>query len=222
MFEFLTQTLKSVSIGSILTGSKFNEIYKGLKFYKFLNDELNHRGFRYGLGLNVDSIPFNPTNQCSAGGLYFCKDSDCHLHCMCYGNKLALVRIPDDAKVYVEYCKFKADKLIIDDITDFHNVSDDFWINILQKNGHALKHIKIQTEKLCKSAVQQNGLALQYVKDQTIEICKLAIQQDGRALQYVNKEFQIELCKLAVYEYGLALHYIKEPTGEIRILVTRQ
>ena len=100
-------------INTELSGAEFNEIYKDKKFYKFLNDDLIHYNFQYGLGLNIDMRPFTPTNRCSKGGLYFCDESNSLCHWKSYGKKLAFIEIPDNARVYVEYFNFKADKLII-------------------------------------------------------------------------------------------------------------
>jgi len=214
------------------SGNLFNTYHKGTKFYKFLNDDLKHYDFEYKLGLNVDILPFNPIDECSGGGLYFCEESNCHIFWKDYGKKLALIEIPDDARVYVERDKFKADKIIIKDITNFDDVPDSFWINILSKNGYAvhqngyvLEYVKNQTEEICKLAVQHHGYALKYVKEQfkTEEICKLAVQQYGLALEYV-KEQTDKICKLAVQQDGLALQYVKDPflTEEICKLAVQQ
>ena len=230
-------------INTELSGAEFNKIYKDTKFYKFLNDNLTHYDFEYKLGLNVDTLPFNPIGYCSEGGLYFCEKSKCRWFWNQYGTKLAFIEIPDNARIYVEEDKFKSDKIVITKITNFEDVFDDFWINILQKDGcalyyvkeqtekicklaiqydaRALKYAKEQTEEICKLAVQQNGTAILYVKNQTEELCKLAVQTDGYALQYVKNQTE-ELCKLAVQQNGTALQFVKEQTAEICILAIQQ
>lgn len=144
-------------------------------------------------------------------GLYFCEESKCHLFWRDYGkSKVALIEIPDDARVYVENDKFKANKLTIMEIIDFKNISDNFWINILQKDNRALKYVQEQMEEICKLIVQKDGKALKYVKEQfqTAEICKLAIQNNGFALQFVIKQTD-QLCKLAVQQNNFAAQFIK-------------
>ena len=199
------------------TGEEFNLYHKSLckeiKFYKFLNNDLKHHGFTYEKGLNVDTKTFNPTGDCSSGGLYFCEESKTGLYFEEYGTKLALIEIPDDARVYVEKHKFKADKLIIRSIMDFNDVEDEFWINIIPKDGCALEYVKNQTDNICISAVQQNGNALQYVKNQTNNICISAVQQNGYAIQFIKNPSET-LCKLAVMESGYVLTYIKEQQTE--------
>jgi flagellar biosynthesis/type III secretory pathway chaperone len=206
-----------------LSGADFNNIYKDTKFYKFLKNDLKHYDFQYELGLNIDTKPFNPNNTCSEGGLYFCEESKCHMYWMSYGNKLAFIEIPNDARVYIENDKFKADKLVITEVSDFKDVSDGFWISILSKDGNALKYVKEQTYEIYKLAVQQDGYSLEYVEEQTEEICKLAVQQDGYSLEYVREQFKTEeICKLAVQQNGYALQYVKEQTEELCKLAVQQ
>lgn len=152
---------------------------------EFLHDNLTHYGFKYGLGLNSDTKQFKPFGECSDGGLYFCEENKRHLYYRNYGFNLALIEIPDDARVYVEENKFKADKLFIKNIADFRH-DDNFWIDMAIKDGDALKHVINQTEEICILVVKQDYRALQYVKNQTPLMCKLAIEQKGCVLQYVN------------------------------------
>jgi hypothetical protein len=41
------------------------------KYFKVLADDLIHHGYKYKLGLNVDTLPFNPNDSCGPGGLYY-------------------------------------------------------------------------------------------------------------------------------------------------------
>ena len=230
------------------SGLEFNQYFNNkIKFYKFLNNHLMHYNHIYKKGLNVDSITFNPKGTCSEGGLYFCDESQCHLYCTNYGEKVAIVTIPNDARVYVEENKFKADKIFVVEIIDFVNMPDDFWINMLSKNDDVLKYIKQQyvkrpesfwtdklvlcglvlqfienqTEEQCILAVKQNGMALQFVKNQSNEICVLAVQQNGMALRFVKNQTN-EICILAVQQYGLALTFVDNQTNEICMLAIKQ
>lgn len=116
-------------IGKTLSGAEFNKIYKVFTFYKFLNDNLIHHGFKYMLGLNEDT----------KDGLSFCDESPFHLRFEKYGPILAFIEIPDDAQIYVEKDRFKTDKLIITQISD---LSNDFFDDICQKNNSLLQIIK--------------------------------------------------------------------------------
>jgi len=92
------------------------------------------------LGLNIDNKSFNPINTCSEGGLYFFlrDESKCHLYFNQYGVKIANIEISNDAQIYIEEDKFKADKLIISEIIHFNDANDDFWINMIKNNGPSL------------------------------------------------------------------------------------
>jgi len=175
-------------INTELSGTEFNKIHKDKKLYKFLSDDLSHFGFTYKEGLNIDNKSFSPIGNCSSGGLYFCEESTCHLFWKNYGNKIAIIEVPDDARVYVEESKFKADKLIIKEIVKFMDMSYIFWANILLKDYRALEYIKKQTEEICKMALKKNWKALKYVKEsfQTEELCKLAIRQNYYAMYFVH------------------------------------
>ena len=130
---------------TVVSGKKFNKIYKDIKMYKFLNDDMIHNNFEYQLGLNIDTEDFNPTDTCSKGGLYFCEESKCHLYWNDYGELLAHIGILNDAKI--ENHKFKTDKLIINKIESFNDIADNFWDNIIKYDYVAFKYIKINTLK---------------------------------------------------------------------------
>ena len=223
---------------SVLTGSDFKAIYQNTKFYKLTNELELHNGFQYVDGLNVDIITFNPSGQCSSGGLYFTELNKIAKWISYGGETMTYIReveILDDSSVYVEKNKFKADKfnlqqkVLLKDFEQWNNL--EFCKLAVQENGFALQFVKEQTDEICltieaklqsklkasllsKLAVQQNGIALQYVKEQTEEICKLAVQQDGYALTYVKDQTE-EICKFAVQQDGYALQYVKEQTDEI-------
>lgn len=204
-----------------ISGGKFNHLFRGRKFYKFLFNHLAHRGFQYELGLNIDFRPFNPHGECSEGGMYFCDEFTCHLFWKDYGQKLAVIKIPNDARVYIEKDKFKTDKLILTNIIDFKNLSDDFWINMLDKEGLVLQFIKHQTEELCKIAVRQNCLALEFVENQTEDICITAIRKCTYALRFVKDQTDA-LCKEAVSRTGESLCRVKKQTNEICEIAVQQ
>ena len=53
---------------TILRGKDFNDKYPNKEFYKALKKSCNHNHFTYKHGLNIDHIPFNPTESCLEGG----------------------------------------------------------------------------------------------------------------------------------------------------------
>ncbi|AYV77921.1 MAG: hypothetical protein Edafosvirus2_100 [Edafosvirus sp.] len=103
------------------TGYQFNILTKNLKFIKLTNKNEIHNNLPYGDGLNVDVLEFNTVQPCCPGGIYFIDKIDMNKWIR-YGNKKMYwrrnVKIPDDAIVFIEYCKkfgykFKTDKIIL-------------------------------------------------------------------------------------------------------------
>ena len=104
-------------IGITLSGSEFNRIYKDTIFLKLTNETENHNGFQFMDGLNIDSVSFDPTGECKPGGIYFTKECEAW-RWLNYNSKvmiyMRIVTIPNDANVYIEDMKFKADKIILE------------------------------------------------------------------------------------------------------------
>lgn len=146
-------------------------------YCKLLNEKMNHYGFQYKLGLNIDTEEFNPSDSCKKGGLYFTTKE--HLHKFFYcGIYVAEIEIPSDARVYADPSsdKWKADKLIITKIIPVEEYDPSFYLKAVRYNGHAIDYVKEQTLELCIEAVKQNGYALQSIKNQFRPICLEAIK----------------------------------------------
>jgi len=81
-------------------------------FIKIFNRDDCHHGFQFHDGLNVDTVPFNPNGTCQPGGLYFTtKKHVCEF--LDFGSFVREVTVPDDAIVYHEDRKSKADRLFL-------------------------------------------------------------------------------------------------------------
>ena len=214
-----------MEIHTVLTGAEFNALHADKKFYKVLNDSRCHYDFTYTAGLNVDTQPFNPSSTCSKGGLYFCEEEHLHLYLCSYGSICATVSIPEDALVYKEDTKYKANKLILHNIQPITELP--LWLDanvtkkIVQQNGNAIKYVKEPTEELSRLAVQQNGYAICYVKEPSEELQRLAVQKNGCVIQYI-KEPSEEVRRLAVQQNGCVIKYIKEPSEELQRLAVQQ
>jgi hypothetical protein len=70
-------------------------------YYKLTEYNFESRGFKYKLGLNMDTKPFNPSGCCSGGGLYFCELENLHQF-ESYGNYLTPIVVPHSIPVYKE------------------------------------------------------------------------------------------------------------------------
>ena len=83
-----------------------------MKFYKFTNEQENHHGLQYHDGLNIDSLPFNPSGDCKPGGIYFARE-DILEFCNYW---LREVTLPPDEVIYEnpgEPKKWKAHQVIL-------------------------------------------------------------------------------------------------------------
>jgi hypothetical protein len=70
-----------------------------MKFYKITNKEENHFGFQYKDGLNIDTLPFNPSGDCEPGGIYFSREDILQFsHC---GVWIREVTLPENEPIYV-------------------------------------------------------------------------------------------------------------------------
>lgn len=126
-----------VSIGRDYYGSEFNRLCAGetelasdkteltssVTFYRILNGDLKHHGYQFQLGLNVDIVS-DSYGEHSSGALYFYDKSKCHIFSKYYDNncKLAIIRIPDNARVHVEKNRFMADSFIIETLIDYADI----------------------------------------------------------------------------------------------------
>lgn len=178
---------KVIIVGQVYGGKQFNRLTFGQKFYKVTNSNEFHYFMKYNDGLNIDIIPFNPIGECKAGGLYFTDSKNIGIYYGLHGFNVREVTIPDDARVYVEVDKYKADRFILGRANEC-----EFEIDCYRQNGLLLGSTKdkCKTTEICQIAIGNNPKALKYVNNQTPELCKLAIQLNPN--EYKNKRKIIE------------------------------
>jgi hypothetical protein len=184
----------------------------GQTFYKFVNDTFTHNNFTYKVGVNKDIMPFIPEYECHKGGLYFADKININ-NFSNYGNSIAVIKLLQDSRIYVENKKFKANKFYI---CCFINPSD---INRVDSRNPTITDIKIYPYNLvyskksydeCMCAVSVIGLTLQYVPDiykSNINICIAAVKQDGLALQFVQNKTD-EIINIALKQNPKAIQFI--------------
>lgn len=103
--------------GSLYTGKTFNSHLAGRVCIKlFVKDEIHH-GYQYKSGTNVID-KFIPRGECQVGGFYFFTKDELNTKSLLYFinfkiSHIRIVSIPNDAKVYVEYGKYKTDKIVL-------------------------------------------------------------------------------------------------------------
>ena len=137
-----------MDIHKTYSGKEFNELNL-YPVYKLTNILEIHNEFQFQDGLNIDTIEFNPHGECQKGGIYFCSVNCIRTWIKYNGNQMFWIRdvtISDDAQVYTEINKYKADKIILG---ARRSIFDD--------------------SELCKMAVMRDGLMLKYVTKQINE-----------------------------------------------------
>ena len=85
-----------------------------MKFYKITNEEECHHDLQYHDGLVEDIKPFNPSGDCTPGGIYFAREDI--LFFLNYGPWIREVTIPPGAQIYKNPGKpekWKADKVYL-------------------------------------------------------------------------------------------------------------
>lgn len=191
-------------MNKIYLGKNFNELYKNKIFFKILSHNLTHHNFTYKLGLNEDTLYFNPSGECEDGGLYFA-DKEHIIQYLQYGSKYARVIIPDDAQVYIEKFKYKANKIILEDIKDitFENFENDgIKINYKQAKN---KNILYKSQEGIQYFINE------FIDDISAESCAIYVYRLD------DKYFTEELCVNIVKKNKFMIYFI--PIGNI-VLVT--
>jgi hypothetical protein len=136
-----------------VTGEEINNMTNNEIFVKCIAENLTHHNFTYKIGLNKDTQIFYPCSNCKSGGFYFTdtKNINKFLH---YGTKLANVKIPNNARCYLEIDKIKCDQFILElieplknhKLTKNHDIFSktaniDTYIKIVKQNGFMIRHI---------------------------------------------------------------------------------
>jgi len=141
---------------SLIKGKELKKLY-GDKFYKIIRNDMTHNKYVYKLGENVDTIEFNPTRECSEGGLYFTIKENVRLY-ITYRIKVGIINIDDDENVWCEEDKFKVHKLCLIEIISLeehiNTLKEDEIIKYVQIDKELLKFVKNQTEIICLEAVR--------------------------------------------------------------------
>ncbi len=166
----------------VLTGKQFHEKYKDKVFVKLTNKDEIHNRFQFKTGLNIDTIPFNPKGECQPGGLYFTDKQKLAIWLNYADEDMYYVRevsLPDDAYVYEESDKFKANKMILSEKEMIGEMSiwkdKEYCLGACKLYGGALRFVDEQTPCIILEAVKQNAFVLDNVKQQTKEICERRI-----------------------------------------------
>lgn len=222
---------------------------KDQELWKSLNPNLNHYNYVWHEGVNIDPLPWNPSGDCEAGGLYFTTWE--HLHhfisiCEFSDDLVARVYLDDDEDVWQTHRKYKAHKVTLGKITKIKDLPDkhyyeligwqfvgygleeydesrqhEQWLKMVAKDGWVLEYVRHQDRDTCLVAVEQNGLTLRCVKNQDKEICLAAVKEDGDALRYVTDQDE-DICLAAVKQTGCALAFVEKQNKQLCMTAVKQ
>ena len=197
-----------------------------MKYYKITNQDENHNDLQYETGLNVDPVPFNPSGDCTPGGIYFASTDI--LAFLDYGPWIRQVTLPDDAQVYENPGspkKYKADKVIL---SERKKITLSVFTQLIQDGAdvHASDDFALRwaSEKGCTEIVQvlldhgadvhaDNDLALQWAsKEGHSEVVKVLLDHgadvhadDDFALQWASEKGHAEVVQVLL-DHGADVH----------------
>lgn len=211
-----------LKIGKEYTGEEFNRLTKERIFVRLTTIHEVHNYFQYRTGLNIDFNRFDPSGECKQGGLYFCDFAN-FTKFIEYADKFCVnmrhVKIPNDARIYVESEKFKADKFILSEPVEIF-CNNKLCIYVVRQNGLLLEYVENQTREICTEAVENNAYALEHVENQTLELCTIAVKKNPFALEHVKNQTP-ELCTIAVKKNPFAIKHVKIQTPKLCILAVK-
>lgn len=224
--DFMKTSFYKTNLHKEVSGKQINDTSYNEIFHKCLNDTMNHNHYVYNIGLNTDTVDFNPHGKCSGGGLYVTNRQNIHkfLH---YGPMIGNIIIPDDARCYLEEDRFKCDKLILEfteqikehDIFRYMTNDIDYCIQMVKTNSCLIKyidkHILENNVIICIEAVKKCGFSIQYIDDDilrnNINICFEAVKSVGNSIKYIDKQIlsnNVQICVEAVKQNGEAIQYV--------------
>lgn len=205
-------------------------------FCKILNKDLNHFGFQYVIGENIDDVKFDPSKSCRRGGLYF-TTTDNIADFLTYGIYFAKIKLCKDAIFYIdpEGKKYKTNKFIIENyglfkphhfkmIPNLYKIlqannemyqSHEMLLCAVKQSFRAFKHVRkdLQTRKMCLCAVNQSFTAFRHVRQdlQTQKMCMHAVYQSFEAFKHVRKDLQtLDMCLCAVKQSTTVFAHIRK------------
>jgi len=185
-----------------MTGKELNLRAKryNITFAKCIHPYGNY-GYIYKCGENIDTKEFSPYGECSEGGLYFTLERMIGWYYQS-GYSIAEITVDDDARVWIEDGKMKANKINIVSII-MHD--DNYW-----KSLHVnISFCRIKKKKLCAQSYD-NKLWENIFPRAGIEINGYDLNRRGRyhdvtfakRTTSVGKNISKEYCPHGLYRPG--------------------
>ena len=223
--------MTELQIGHSYKGKNFNKMVNKLLYRITYKSEIHNR-FEYKSGLNIDTEHFNPSGECQPGGLYFFDGSQVvnykkYLSLREDGYWIRQVEIPDDARVYVETGKYKADRFILRGRMPIADILPDKLCDVYAKCIDSLIQIygtdSSKFNEECPIVLKFNEdspIVLKFNESPIIFnyslLPNITMYYDPYFLEYVNEQTE-KLCLKVVKQNSYALRFVKNQTENICI-----
>jgi hypothetical protein len=132
------------------------------KYVKILSTDLVHRGFKYQVGLNIDTKCFDPSSVGGSAGLYFTTMEDIYNY-LNHGPFIADVEVPADAVTRRRGNLCKANKIIISNIRRWDTELD--LHKALEGLESCIEYIENPSEELQTLVVKLDGEYIKYIEN---------------------------------------------------------
>lgn len=138
------------------------------KFFKILSDDMNMKGFQYHFGMNSNE-----------DGLYFTDGKNICSY-LSYGNRIAIISIPENTHVTQMERQFRTDKIVIEKIYNLNDI--DTWkmlisndVDVHTEFDYALRwYAKVGNLEIVKFLIE-NGADVHSANDLAL---KFAIEEN--------------------------------------------
>ncbi len=181
--------------------------------------------YKFKCGLNIDTQKFNPNGTCTEGGLYFTKEDNILQWSEYTINRKSYkmyyiwdVRIPNNARVYTDGNKFKANRMLIEEWDEWDNPK--FCFDMLKKikrdnkrySRSLMRYISTHMwndQGFCESAVRLDIILLAFLSktQQTEELCTYVFRNcmDKHMVRFLemytyNRSLEVKLEIIIAYQ----------------------
>lgn len=126
----------------------------------------------------------------------------------------AITTIKDNQNTPIDNTTFIPNFTVVDGALNLHTISDNSYSNIDESNEVSLKDIDQSDYKQIVEILQKDGLQIKHLKNQRYELCAIAISQNPGAYVFIREPTE-ELGIMAVQLDYHMLNAIKNQTRTI-------
>ncbi len=217
-------------MGTVITGKNFKELFKGKKVVKLTNKKCEHRGIIYDNGPVTDTIKWNPTGECLAGGIYFCLEDSVH-RWIAYNTEVIGVMefmwdvdFDDDTLIYVEHDKFKAHTIKLSNKQHIWS-NPQKCIDLVSKDASLLEYVpekvQIQHQQMCIDVISRAPYFLNFVCEQVqiqnSQMCIDVVLKNLCLLRCVCDKIQIENPQMCIDAVSAHPWIIRNVCNQVKI-----